>query len=147
MLEIELTEGGWLDGLSDSALKSIDVLLDSGKSEEQVAEMWLSTQGPSSTLGFGSNGSLQNFYENVKQEFIDFVCGDPRYEEDRVKAFEIWNKHGKTALVSAVSVIISGVIGLAAAAIIPVVALLFSLLSKIGVNAFCSSCKEKNLLK
>ncbi len=83
---------------------------------------------------------MQSFYANVKAEVIAFVCGDAKYQAERTQAEAIWKTHGKIGLVAAVAAAISPYVGLAAAAIIPVIALLFSLAAKVGLNAFCKSC-------
>ncbi len=141
MLELNLTSGDWFQGLPNAQAEILQSLLDSGSTEEQVAELWLGKAGSASTAGFGAVGAIQSFYANVKREFVAFMCGDPRYEDERKQAKQIWNNQGKVGLVSMVSALVASTIGLAAAAIIPVIALLFSLVAKVGVNAFCESCK------
>jgi hypothetical protein len=140
MLNVELTQGGWLDGLGQSQSQTIQQLLDTGKSEEEVAQLWLSSAGATSTVGFGAAGPIQNFYSNVKREFVAFVCGDPKYDDERAQAQQIWNNQGKVGLVSMVAAVVASTVGLAAAAVVPVIALLFSLATKIGLNAFCAAC-------
>lgn len=140
MLTIELTEGGWLDALPASQKRTVRALLANGKSEEQIAEQWLSQIGSTSTAGFGGGGAIQSFYANVKREFVAFICGDPKYNEERTQAAAIWNDQGKVGLVSIVTALVATTVNLAAAAVVPVIALLFSLVAKIGLNAFCSAC-------
>jgi hypothetical protein len=141
MLSFDLTEDGWFDGLPKGQKQIIQEMLNGGKSEEQVGEFWLSGAGSESTAGFGSGIFLQSFFTNVKQEFINFVCGDPKYEAERKQVNDLWHKHGKVAVVSFVAAEVAKTVGLACAAVIPVVALLFSSTAKIGVNAFCTTCK------
>ena len=136
----ELTQGGWFDGLPAYQSQAIEQLLADGSSEEQVGELWLSRTGSTSTVGFGVGGPLQSFYANVKKEFVAFVCGDPKFDTERAQAVNIWKEQGKVSLVSIVAAVVASTVGLAAAAVIPVIALLFSLASKIGVNAFCAAC-------
>ncbi|MGA1807564.1 MULTISPECIES: hypothetical protein [Sphingobium] len=140
MLAIALTTDGWLDGLPKSQSESIEQLVASGKSEEEVGELWLSRTGSNNTLGFGVGGPIQSFYANVKKEFVAFVCGDEKYNDERAQAVQIWNGQGKVGLVSMVAAVVASTVGLAAAAVVPVIALLFSLASKIGLNAFCAAC-------
>jgi len=144
MLSFELTEDGWFDGLPPGQAPVLRTMLESGKTEEQVAEFWLSATGPDTTAGFGATGRIQKFFSNVKQEFNAFVCDDDRYEEERQQAARIWNEQGKVALVSMVAAVVASNIGLAVAAVVPVVALLFSLSAKVGINAYCESCLEDN---
>lgn len=140
MFEIDYQGSDWIHALPVHQSKIIDELIASGQGEEQIAELWLSKIGAPSTVGFGANGTIQNFYGNVKTEVVKMLCGDAKYEKDRSEAKEIWEKHGKLSLVSAVSAVIGSTVGLAAAAIIPVVALLFSMIGKIGIGAFCATC-------
>lgn len=139
-LSIELTTGGWFEGLPRAQAQTLSNLLDSGSSEDEVGESWLTKAGSSTTAGFGVGGPLQSFHSNVKAEFVAFICGDPKYENERQQAVQIWNNQGKVGLVSMVAAVVASTVGLAAAAIVPVVALLFSLASKIGLNAFCGAC-------
>lgn len=140
MLSIELTPGGWLEGLPGSQRLMIQQLLDAEKTEEQIAQAWLSRAGSVSTAGFGAGGPLQSFYDNVKREFVAFVCGDPRYAALRAQALKIWSNQGKLGLVSMVAGVVATTVGLAVVAVVPVIALLFSLLAKVGINAFCKTC-------
>lgn len=140
MFSVDLTSGGWLEGLPAAQSRVVQELLRAGNSEEEVGELWLSRTGAASTVGFGVGGPIQSFYANVRREFLAFVCGDSKYEEERRQALEIWNTQGKVGLVSMVAAVVAAAVGLAAAAVVPVVALLFSLAAKIGLRAFCETC-------
>lgn len=142
MLDIDLTDGGWLDAIPEVQGNIVRQMLENGSSEEQIAEIWLSNIGASTTSGFGAGGPIQTFFENVRSEFIDFICGGEKYATERDQAKSVWKEHGKIGLVATVATIIAPHVGLAAAAIIPVVALLMSLAAKVGVNAFCKSCNK-----
>lgn len=136
----EITPDGWIDGLAFDQSEIINAMLISGNTEEDIARQWLSVVGPGSTTGFGTGSGLGDFYSNVKAEFVRFVCGCDGCEKERSEALKIWNGSGKMALVSFVAGFIATNLGLAAVALIPVVALLFNLVAKVGVNAFCSTC-------
>lgn len=140
MLSIDLTTHGWFEGLPKPQADAIRQLISSGKSEEEIGELWLSRTGSNNTVGFGVGGPIQSFYVNVKKEFTAFVCGDEKYAEERAQAAQIWNNQGKVGLVSMVAAVVASTVGLAAAAVVPVIALLFSLVAKIGLNAFCAAC-------
>ena len=142
MLEIELTPEGWFDGLSAIQSETLQTLISGGESEDEVGELWLSKTGSQNTAGFGTGGPIESFYANVKREFVAFICGDAKYEKEREQASAIWNGQGKVGLVSMTAAVIASTVGLAAAAVVPVVALLFSLTAKIGLNAFCEACKS-----
>ncbi len=146
-LDIELTEDGWFGGLPNSQVQTIEALLKAGQTEEQIAEFWLSQTGASTTSGFGAGGAIQKYFENVKSEFVALVCGNGKYNEEREKAKIIWQEHGKIALVSYVSFVIAQNVDLSNAALVPIIALLFSLAAKISVNAFCKTCVIENVDK
>lgn len=141
MLHFEITEGGWLDGLPLSQRNSINRMLDSGKTEEEVAILWLSKPGPGTNFGFGGSrdsGGNVLFY-NIKIEFIKFVCGSDKYNKEREKSSQIWNKAGKPGVVTFIAATISPHTGYAVVAIVPIVALLFSITAKVSVGAFCTT--------
>jgi len=142
MLNVVLTPSGWFDGLPSSQSEAILRLIGAGKSEEEVGELWLSQTGSPNTAGFGVGVPIQSFYANVKREFVAFVCGDEKYKKEREQAAMIWNREGKVGLVSITAAVIASTVGLAAVAVVPVVALLFSSAAKIGLNAFCETCKS-----
>ena len=120
MLQIELTAEGWFDELPEIQSRTIQALLGSGKSEEEVGELWLSMTGSQNTAGFGAGGPIQNFYSNVKREFVAFICGDAKYKKEREQANAIWSSQGKVGLVSMTAAFIASTVGLAAAAVVPV---------------------------
>lgn len=140
-LPFELTPDGWLDGLSSTQKDIIGDFLLAGQSEEEVAELWLSQAGSATTAGFGTTGPLQSFYKNVLREMVAFICDESKYVKERAEAASIWQKHGKIGLVSFVAILVSSQVGLASAAITPVVALIFSSAAKVTKNAFCTTFK------
>lgn len=139
MIDIELSPDGWLDAVPKAQANLILQMLEGGTSEEQIAEMWLSSTGAATTSGFGAGGPIQTFFVNVKAEFIDFVCGDDKYAAERSQAQTVWKEHGKIGLVAMIAAAIAPHVGLAAAAILPVIALLMSLVAKVSLNAFCKT--------
>lgn len=143
MLDINLTEGDWFEGLHHSQRQSLEALLAKSNNEEEAGEIWLSRFGSGTTAGFGTLNNINNFYVNLRHEFIKFVCEESAYSEERSQAAELWKSQGKVGLVSFVAVTLAHPLGMAAAAITPVVALLFSLVAKFGVKAFCATCASK----
>lgn len=139
MIDLELTEGGWFEGLPLSQKTLIEGILAESSGEEEVAEIWLARPGSSMNAAFGgdpaSHGS--SFFANVKAEFVAFMCGAPRYSDERNQAINILNKAGKTGLVSYVAITIAPHVGYAVVIITPIAALLLSLTSKVTLSAFC----------
>lgn len=140
MINIDISDVDWIEAIGKNQRRTIKGLIDSGNNEEEVAEIWLTTIGPLSTSGFGTVNSAQVFYENVKKELIAFICGHEKYKAEREQAEKIWNEQGKVGFVSMVAAIVAATLGLAVAAIVPVIALLLSVVSKAGVGAFCATC-------
>ena len=140
MLDIDISGVDWIEEISGSQKATIRRLIGFGNTEEEVAEIWLTSIGSSSTAGFGAISSAQVFYENVKKEFVYFICGHEKYNEERERAAKIWKEQGKVGLVSMIAALVASTLGLAVAAIVPVVALLLSVASKVGVGAFCATC-------
>jgi hypothetical protein len=134
-----LGQEGWLDVLPGFQRTAIAELLAAGKTEEEVAELWLSRTGPEVTAGFGTAGNISSYFKNFRTEMDAFICGDTRYATERAQAALIWQQGGRNGLVPLVAGVIATKVGLAAVALIPVVALIFALVAKIGVGAYCKS--------
>ena len=144
-LEIEFTEGDWFSVLSDGNSAWIASLMERGKDEEAIASDWVATIGAPRTATYGSErNNSSNLYKNIRLEFFRFICGSSdKYDNDRRKAEEIWQKQGKPGLVLSVAAILAGTVHIAAAAITPIVALLCSLVAKIGKAAFCATYAQE----
>lgn len=130
---------GWLDAIPIAQRGAIASLIETGKSEEEIAELWLNRIGPESNAGFGAGGSISTYFSNFREEIDAFVCGDARYANERKQAKSIWEKQGRNGLVALVAGCIATNIGLAAVALVPVVALLLSLIGKMGTGAYCKT--------
>lgn len=140
-LQITFTEGEWFGVLPDGTAARIASLLDAGESEESVASAWVATIGAPRTATYGSERkNSPDIYDNLKKEFLQFICGsDDKYDDDRKGVEKIWRDQGKPGLVLALAAILASTVHIAAAAIVPVIALLCSVVGKIGKGAFCST--------
>ena len=134
---------GWLADLPAYQKSVINELLSAGKTEEEVAEYWLNRAGADNNVGFGTGGSLKTYYTNLREELDAFICGEARYEKERSEAAVLWNKGGKPAVVAFVTTVVAPQVGLAAAALIPAVALTFSVIGRAGVAAYCKTRRER----
>ena len=104
---------------------------------EQVVEKWISANGPTNTIGFGGAGNNKPFYDSFKTEFRKFICGSVDYDTERKKILD----EGiviKTVLISTASSAIAVKLGVMASLLVPAVALMFHVVGKIGINAWCS---------
>ena len=120
---IDFAKEDWLETIPLPAAKTIGDLLTTGKTYREVAELWLSNNGPDANAGFGGVGKLGNYFSNFISELNAFLCGEKRYAQERKRASEIWKTQGKTYVVSAISSAIALKIGLASAVLVPCVAL------------------------
>lgn len=135
----EIDSEGWLDGLADYQRRAIDEQLQAGRSAEEVAEKWLNHAGADANAAFGVGGALKSYFANLLGELDAFVCGDSRYEKEQAEATALWDKGGKPALVAFAATAIAPQVGLAAVAIVPAVALMFSVIGKAGLAAYCTT--------
>jgi hypothetical protein len=138
--EVPAEDVDWLSAVPAAQASVVREMLSAGQTEEQVAELWLNQAGAATNFGFGTGGALSSYFANVRAEFVGFVCGDEKYAKEREEALALWRKGGQVTLVAGVAGIIATTLGLAATALVPVVALLFSIVAKLGVNAFCATC-------
>lgn len=129
----------WIDAIPAAQRGVIQGMLDAGKTEQEIAELWLNRIGPELNVGFGAGASIATYFSNFRDEIDAFVCGDPRYANERGQAAAIWEKQGRNGLVALVAGCIATNIGLAAVALVPIVALFLSLVGKMGVGAYCKT--------
>jgi hypothetical protein len=126
----------WLASLPPYNHRVIQEMLKSEASYERVAEIWLSQIGSEKTAPLGSVRVGQSFFQNIKDEFSKLICGDPKYKAIRQQVKKVWRGQ-QTTIVSAIAVAIAANVGVAAAAIVPAIALLLGVVSNVGVNAWC----------
>lgn len=125
----------WIEALSGSQRDTIKSLLGS-MSEHEAAILWLSLPGASDTAGFGGQGGLQRYFESVETQLRLLLCGADEYESVRAQAVSVWAS-GKTVVISTISSAIAIKVGIAAAVLVPVVALILAAVGKVGLNAWC----------
>lgn len=128
----------WVSELKTYQTNTITELLSDNNSEETI-KLWLSANGPTSTIPFGGdNESSEPFLERFKEEFKKFVCGDEAYEEYRNKlTAEV--PIAKSVYISVISVALAQVIGFTAALLAPAVAILLHAVGAAGVHAWCNA--------
>jgi hypothetical protein len=139
----------WIEALPEYQKATVNAMLDGGSDYEEVAGSWLSRVGPQNTYPFGASARPQDnfgigvpstqasYISSVKSELSNLICGDSKYEGIRNQVAEMWNKD-KMVIVSTITAAIANFVGVAAAALMPVVALLLALISKVGTSAWCS---------
>jgi hypothetical protein len=141
MIEIpNVTLNEWLEELKPYQSKSIQQLALNNDLEE-VAKIWITTQGNDSTVPFGAIQDTSPFWNNFKGEFIKFICDDSSYSEEK-KLFKKENKQIKTILISTISSSIGATIGFSGAILAPAIVIMLSTVGSMGINAYCKTCQQ-----
>lgn len=127
----------WLDTLPMFQRVPIMDLLEKGAGLEELSTILLSSPKIDNNAPFGGMGILKNYAEEFRKEFGRFVCGDEFYADLRSQVSTSWEK-GRTPVLVAISGVIGAQIGVAAAVLMPVVAVAVSILSQVGIRAWCN---------
>lgn len=125
----------WLEPLK-SYQKSTILELSDQHGVEGAVKLWISAQGPNSTVGFGGNTNPEPFYDRFLEEFRKFICGDSSYEEVR-QQLGMESTLVKGICISTISTALGATLGFTATLLAPAVAALLYLVGKMGVNAWC----------
>ncbi len=125
----------WLDPLKKYQQDTFKQLVDLHGVEE-ATKLWISAQGPSSTVGFGGESNPQPFYDKFREEFRKLVCGDPAYEQVR-QQLQREAPVVKNIYISMVSAALGASLGFTATLLAPAVAALLYLVGQMGLNAWC----------
>lgn len=129
----------WLTELKVYQKNSIETLV--GKYGEEVAvEKWLSANGPKDNVPFGGIQATDTkpFLDKFKEEFKKFICNHPDYEEERKKLNEK-SPLVKAIWISVISAALGATLGFAATLLAPAVAVMLSIVGKVGLNAYCTN--------
>ena len=128
----------WLEELKPYQANSIKQLALNNEIEE-VAKIWITTQGNDSTIPFGAVQDTSPFWNNFKDEFKKFICDDNSYSEEK-KLLKKENKQMKTILISTISSSIGATIGFSGAILAPAIVIMLSTVGTMGINAYCKTC-------
>jgi hypothetical protein len=131
----------WLDALPEYQRKSIQQLLDQGKTYEEAAVIWLSANGPSNTHPFGTQNTKSIFFEKLLEEVESFFCRDDKYIEEKKQLLTQF-KAGDVYVLTFISTVISPIVGASAPLISPAIALILMTILRMGLNAWCSLRRE-----
>lgn len=129
----ELKTEEWIEVLEPFQQDLIKKLLEK-HSEEKAMELWLTVSGPEHTSSFGGEGK-SDYLKSFKQEFDKLILGDEKYQ-DIIKEF---NEHlvvTKFFVVSFISSVLTGSLGVSAGVIAPLIVLALGTIGKIGLNAY-----------
>jgi len=128
----------WLKELKPYQANSIKQLALNNEIEE-VAKIWITTQGNDSTVPFGSVQDTSPFWNNFKDEFKKFLCDDSSYSEEK-KLLQKENQPMRTILISTISSSIGATIGFSGAILAPAIVIMLSTVGKMGIKAYCKTC-------
>lgn len=133
----------WVQGLPEYQRVTIEKLLASGSSFDDVAQAWISASAEN-TYRFAATSQVGNkgaFLENLRKEIRAFLCGDKKYKKERDGLF---GKKGvaQTYVISAMAVAIAPYLGVASAVISPLIALVLASIGKMALNAWCAAQHE-----
>lgn len=128
----------WVSELKTYQANSINQLLSENDPEETI-KLWLSANGPNTTIQFGgANESPEPFIDRFKEEFRKFMCGDSAYESFRSQ-LSAETPVAKTIYISVISAALGATLGYAATLLAPAVAIMLNLVCTMGINAWCNA--------
>lgn len=113
--------------------------------EEKAAEEWLIARGPSQTATFGGEASsnTDNYWNRFRDEMDKLICGHPDYENEQ-KKFLTAGKTLGVGGITALSTWLSPIVCVSSSILVPSIILVLSTVSKMGINAYCSTKKFDN---
>jgi hypothetical protein len=132
------TADEWIRSLSKLESDTIQQMRAHGASLDDVALHWLTKAGPENTFPFGGATVPQGFYQRIKDELHKLICGDPSYEKLRKEIVGLMKNH-KGKVVGMIAAALGASVGLSAVALVPVIALILSIVSQVGINAWCKN--------
>lgn len=128
----------WVSELKTYQANSINQLLSENDPEETI-KLWLSANGPNTTIQFGgANESPEPFFDRFKEEFRKSMCGDSAYESFRSQ-LSAETPVAKTIYISVISAALGATLGYAATLLAPAVAIMLNLVCTMGINAWCNA--------
>lgn len=137
---IELKD--WLSELKQYQRNGIQTLIDT-YGEEEAAEKWITSNGPSNNVPFGGEAirDTKPFYDRFKTEFQKFVCGHPNYEEYRRK-LGAESPIIKSTYIAIISAALGATLGFTATLLAPAVAILLATIGKMGLSSYCQGVEK-----
>lgn len=128
----------WLSALPEYQADSLRKWKEAGASEDEIMEKWVIGFGSDQTNPFGTSPKNKNYFEQLQSEFKKLICGDSKYGHIRDELLE--NKNIiKGTIIYIIAAAIGAELGLAAALIAPVVAVLLYAVGKVTVEAWCAT--------
>lgn len=132
----EVSTQAWLAALPSYQASAVSSLLQEHTMEE-AAKMLLASVGDTRNSPYGGGSNPNNLYDSVLTEVRKFICGDTSYDDLRAQALEQWER-GQLYIVGTVAAAVGSILGIAAAVLVPVISVIFAMVVKLGVNAWCA---------
>ena len=136
-LEIHGSPDDWIGALPPHEAETIRQMVKHGTPLENVALNWLTKIGPENTFPFGGATVSEGLYHRIKDELHKLICGDPSYDKLRKEISGLIKQH-KGKAVGMIAAALGATVGLSAVVLVPVIAIILSIVSEVGVNAWCS---------
>nr|AKN38135.1 hypothetical protein [Vibrio tasmaniensis] len=128
----------WVSELKVYQANSINQMLQDNEPEE-VIKLWLSANGPNTTIQFGgASDSPEPFFDKFKEEFRKFICGDAAYISFR-EQLQSEAPIAKAMYISIISAALGATLGYAATLLAPAIAIMLNLVCTMGKNAWCAA--------
>lgn len=132
----------WLETLPEYQRSSLQDLLSSGKTAEEVAEVWLLSAAADQTAPFGARDGKRVYFTHFLNELHDLLCSDQSRETQRAAVLDSF-KSGQTSAVAAITAAISPHLSSAPAFLAPAVAVVLCGISTVGLGAWCKAQSER----
>ena len=130
----------WITALEEYQQKVVLELIKLNDNKSIVAaERWV-CYGTSNTFPFGVKKVSAKFFENLKNELLKFICGDPEYDEER-KELSKHNENMRAYVIGVVSAAIALKLGTSAVFLAPAVVILLFSFGKCTLKAVCANYK------
>ncbi|MGG0747252.1 hypothetical protein ABE088_28685 [Priestia megaterium] len=133
-------ENQWLDTLPHYQKAVVLELLASNSNDYDTAALsWLEASVGNTSPFSGEPKKDMKYFESLKNEVYKLLCGNPDYSADRVELVQlIKSEGGKNSVVAFISGIIGAKLGLTAAFVSPAIVILFMMITKTSLNAWCA---------
>jgi hypothetical protein len=131
-------EQSWLDALPNYQKEIVSELLSVHNHEEAVSS-WLEASIGNTSPFSGQTQPKMKYSIMFKKEVHKLLCGNSEYITERDELTQLFHKpDNKTAIISWVSAIIGAKVGLAATFVAPAIVIIFIMIAKTSLNAWCA---------
>ncbi|MFE8064677.1 hypothetical protein [Priestia aryabhattai] len=136
---IDSDEHEWLDTLDNYEKEIVIELLEASSSYQEAASIWLeASTDTTSPFGTDNVGGQKKYFNRLQDHVRKLLCGDAAYENERKEVTELVKRNvPKESVISTISALIGAKMGLAATFLAPAIVIIFMIISKVSLNAWC----------